>query len=224
MTVGFESDDVEAHDRVRGKSGSFDEAVRAVDMSLKAGMYTAISTVATHDKFATGTLEKMAGMANRLGAHEFRILEPVPTGSIAGQTEQILTADESKQIAEFHKKFNRKSKGVSVASFSHLESDEMFGCGAGYYHLFIDAVGNVCPCDLTPMSMGNASQEPLAEIWRRMGKWFDSARCGCFMKDVCDKVFDVDMLPLDRSKSESICDERKSETKLPSIFDNMLDQ
>jgi radical SAM protein with 4Fe4S-binding SPASM domain len=31
----------------------------------------------------------------------------------------------------------------------------MFGCGAGFHHLFIDALGNVCPCDLTPLKLGN---------------------------------------------------------------------
>ncbi|MBW8014822.1 MAG: radical SAM protein [Planctomycetes bacterium] len=225
MTIGIESDDPEEHDRIRGVSGSFETAINAIRLSLDAGLYTAISTIASRDKLDSGMLERLAEFANVAGVHEFRILEPIPTGSLSERDEEILTADESKQIAAFHKRWNRRGKGASVTSFAHLESDETFGCGAGFHHLFVDAVGNVCPCDLTPLKLGNVLEEPLYDIWIRMSKWFDMPRCGCLMKELCDKsgvMHKEGELPICVERSEQLCEEFKRKDKLPVVFANLF--
>ena len=137
----------------------------------------------------------------------------------------MLTVEESEQLAEFHKQWNRRGEGPSIACFAHLESDEMFGCGAGFHHLFIDAVGNVCPCDLTPLKLGNVLEEPLADIWSRMEQWFDLPRCGCFMKRICaesDGLADVGEMPVCREKSEEICERLERGGELPKVFENLF--
>jgi MoaA/NifB/PqqE/SkfB family radical SAM enzyme len=225
MTIGIESDNAEEHDRTRGVSGSFETAINAIRMSLDAGLYTAISTVASREKLHSGMLERLAEFAKVQGIHEFRILEPIPTGSLSEHDEEILTTDESKQIAQFHKQWNRKGKGPAIASFANLESDETFGCGAGFYHLFVDAVGNVCPCDLTPLKLGNVLEEPLYDIWTRMSQWFDMPRCGCFMKEICNKsdvMREGVELPICRDTSERLCRDLKREKKVPTVFANLF--
>lgn len=225
MTIGIESDEPEEHDRIRAVNGSFDTAVNAIGLSLEAGLYTAISTVASRDKLHSGMLERLAEFTRLKGAHEFRILEPIPTGSLSEHDEEILTAEESKRIAMFHKKWNRRGEGPAIAAFAHLESDEAFGCGAGFHHLFVDAVGNVCPCDLTPLKLGNVFEEPLSDIWTRMSKWFDMPRCGCLMKEVCsrnDLMHKGGELPVCRETSEQICEKFKREDKLPRVFANLF--
>ena len=169
-----------------------------------------------------GTIERLAEFATKHGVHEFRILEPVPTGRLKDEKAWMLTAEESKQLADFHKKWNRKGEGPAIACFSHLESDDMFGCGAGFHHLFIDAVGNVCPCDLTPISLGNVFDEPLLEIWNRMSKWFDMPRCGCFMGQICEEMAGEGTLPVCQKKASDLCDGNRRSDKLPAIFANLL--
>jgi len=225
MTIGIESDDADTHDHVRGVPGSFEIAKNAIKLSLYAGLYTAISTVASRDTIRDGTLNRLAELAESLGVHEFRILEPIPTGSLSQQSEQILTADESRQVAEFHKQSNRRSKGPAIASFANLESDEAFGCGAGFYHLFVDALGNVCPCDLTPLKLGNALEEPLYDIWTRMSRWFDMPRCGCLMKELCSKSDALHKgaeLPVCQDTSEQLCEQFKRKEELPVVFANLF--
>lgn len=105
----------------------------------------------------------------------------------------------------------RRRGGPVVASFAYLESAEMFGCGAGYHHLFIDAAGEACPCDLTPLSFGNVTLEPLADIWQRMGELFARPRHACLMgrivPDLAQVLRDADSpgLPVPREKSEKLC-------------------
>jgi MoaA/NifB/PqqE/SkfB family radical SAM enzyme len=225
LMIGIESDEPEEHDKIRGVNGSFDEAVRAMEISLKAGIYTAISTVATREKISGGKLQKLAEWATGYGIHEFRILEPIPTGSFHSQITEKLSPQETRQVSDFHKQWNRKNRGPAIASFSYLESDEMFGCGAGYHHLFVDALGNVCPCDLTPLSFGNALDEPLSDIWSKMEQYFDLPRCGCLMKEICEQFKEKDQpleLPLDPEQSIQICKLHSRPDKLPMIYRNYL--
>jgi MoaA/NifB/PqqE/SkfB family radical SAM enzyme len=225
ITIGIESDNPQQHDQTRAVPGSFKTATNAIKLSLDAGLYTAISTVATRDKLQNGTIARLAEFAKHQGAHEFRILEPIPTGSLTDHDEEILTAAETKQITTFHKQWNRKGKGPSITSFAHLESDETFGCGAGFHHLFIDALANVSPCDLTPLKLGNALEEPLYDIWTRMSRWFDMPRCGCLMKELCndsDAIRDGAELPICRDTSEQLCDQFKRQDKLPKVFANLF--
>ena len=116
---------------MRGVAGSFDTAMNAIAVAQEAGLFTAISTMATRDKIQRGTLQALADLATRLGVQEFRILEPIPTGGFAGYGHEMLTADESAHIIHFHKSWNRRGKGPAVAAFSHLESAAMFGACRG---------------------------------------------------------------------------------------------
>jgi len=223
MMIGIESDDRVEHDKIRGVAGSFDEAIKAIGMSLEAGLYTAISTVGTKAKIKNGQIERLAQLGEKYGVHEFRVLEPIPTGSFYNQKDAVLSDDESRQLADFHKQWNRKNKGPAISGFSYLESDEMFGCGAGYHHLFIDALGNACPCDLTPLSFGNVLDEPLEKIWARMGQIFGEPRCGCLMKEICRKAGTLEkeqQLPLEPEKSLELCRAVSNNGQLPKIYKN----
>ncbi|MBN1846153.1 MAG: radical SAM protein [Sedimentisphaerales bacterium] len=225
LMIGIESDEAGEHDAVRGVAGSFDEAMAAISLSREAGLYTALSTVATKEKIKNGQVLRLARLAQRRGVQEFRVLEPVPTGNLYANAEQVLSPAESRELAEFHKEWNRKNRGPAISGFSYLESDEMFGCGAGFHHLFIDAVGNVCPCDLTPLSFGNVLDEPLEEIWLKMDEWFDLPRCGCLMKEICTQIADLAKgrkFPLDRQASMNVCNSLERPGCLPRVYQNLF--
>ena len=222
--IGLESDTAAKHDAVRCVQGSFAEGLEAIRLSLEAGLYTAISTVATHDKIKENTIEKMADLASDLNVHEFRILEPVPTGRALGQTSAVLTPEERHTLTALHKQWNRAKKGPAIASFSHLESAAMFGCGAGYHHLYIDACGEVCPCDLTPLSFGNVLNTPLATIWQQMGEVFTQPRCTCFAAEACcdlAKQSHTGSLPLPVDKTTELCQSYPCKGPLPRVYENL---
>lgn len=217
VTVGIESDDADVHDRVRGRAGSFAEARDAVANCRACGLYTALSTIGTREKIASGGLDRMHDLSAAWGVQEFRLLAPVATGAWSGCGSAMLTPAERRALFDFHVRHNRAHGGPAVASFAYLESDELFGCGAGYHHLFIDAAGEVCPCDLTPMSFGNAVAEPLAAIWRRMGQHFALPRRGCLMSGIAGCLYGQS-LPLPREESERLCPPRDGPQVLPEGY------
>ncbi len=220
VTVGIESADAATHDLVRQGPGSFAEAEDAVLACQQAGIYTAISTVGTREKIATGELEAIHQLGTRWGVGEFRLLTPVATGGWTRCGAAMLSADELQVLIDFHVQHNRSGDGPAVASFACLESDALFGCGAGFHHLFIDATGQVRPCDLTPLSLGDVTSEPLEDIWERMGEFFSLPRCGCLMRRISDDLADADddALPLPREQSEVICPRRGPEEPLPEAY------
>lgn len=221
VTLGVESSDADQHDRVRGAAGSFAQARTAAHIARKEGLYLALSTVATRDKLRNGELERIRVMAREWGAGEFRILAPVATGGCAGNTDVMLHGEERQALMDFHVDHNRHGNGPTIACSAYLESAEVFGCGAGFHHLFVDANGEVCPCDLTPLSFGNALTEPLDVIFKRMEPWFCLPRTGCLMARMAPHI-PVGPLPLPREMSEALCPRRDPTEPLPGAFKRLL--
>lgn len=215
VTIGVESSDPSEHDRVRGVDGSFVQCMSAAKACADAGVYVALSTIATREKLATGELERIYSLARELNAGELRVLSPVPTGSAAGCDQFCLTAAERKAVAEFHCRHNREPDGPAVAAFAYLESPEMFGCGAGYHHLYVDAYGNVCPCDLTPLSFGNLAERRLADIYADMAEHFSRPRRECIMRNV---KMPTGPLPLSPADSVSLCPKATRFDALPDGY------
>jgi MoaA/NifB/PqqE/SkfB family radical SAM enzyme len=226
VTIGVEFSDGQRHDAVRAVRGSFDAASAAASACRREGVYTAISTVATAEKIDSGELERLWALGRQWGVGEFRVLAPVATGRIAGQCRCILSQAHRERLKAFHIETNRRRELPAVACFSYLESSEMFGCGAGYHHLYIDASGEVCPCDLTPMSFGNARDESLAAVWQRMGQWFDRPRCGCFSNAMAASIGQMltqtQTLPIDRAASEALAQQHPARGPLPEGYRRML--
>ena len=223
VTVGLDGPDAERHDAVRQVDGSFTAARQAVDACNAAGVYTAVSTVAFRERIASGQIDAMAELAARWGAREFRILAPVATGGLAGCAAAMLTDEERSRLGDLHRRYNRRRGGPAIASFARLESDELFGCGAGYHHLFIDPGGEVCPCDLTPLSFGNVLRQPLQEIWREMADHFPRPRCGCMMNRLAEPVRHADgPLPLAPERSRKLCPPPGEGDPLPEAYRRLL--
>lgn len=223
LTVGLEYSEAKRHDAIRGQSGSFAQARRAIDLAKKAGLYTAISTIGTREKLASGEIERLYDLAARWDVAELRLLAPVATGAQVGCASFMLTPEEYRQLGDFHVTHNRRHAGPAVTSFAYLESQAQFGCGAGYHHLFIDHAGEVCPCDLTPLSMGNVNETPLAEIWDAMARLFAKPRVGCLMGELATRSqLDPNApLPLPREQSIPLLKTLKP-TDLPTGYQHLL--
>ena len=194
----------EMHDFLRGRKGAFETAVDAIEISKKHGFYTVISMVVT--KQLLDSIFDFLGFAEKMKVDEVRILEPVPCGRLI--KEKIMLSDEDREkLIDVHKIANRSSKYPRVSVFPYIESKHMIGCTAGIDHLYIDAAGNVCPCDFTPLSFGNIKTESIKTILERMHTYFDRPREKCFMAEHYQEIakeFD-DKLPLSVEKSIEIC-------------------
>jgi len=216
--ISLDSADPAEHDRMRGKKGAFDTAVAALAMASAAGLYPYIIAVATHEFLQPERFEAFMQFAAKCGALEVHLLEPSATGKLAGQSEVLLNHKERLQVLDFQHKVADREDLPILSSFLYVESPEAFGCGAGLTHMYIDGSGEVCPCNLVPLSFGNVTREPLVEILDRMGAHFCKPRNGCVGKILSRHVGDGP-LPLSPEISARICAEHLPERhEVPRFF------
>lgn len=183
MGVSLNHTSPEVVNQKRRTAIAFDAARSALEMSRRFGFYTFINAVADRQMVLDGEHERLYHLAKRLGIQELRLIEPMPCGRLTDEGhDALLQPEEVDTLRRFHREANVRGRGPKVCAFNEVESPELFGCSAGFQHLYIDPAGAVCPCDFTPLSFGNVQEEPLAEIWHRMNAAMRQPRCHCFIQ------------------------------------------
>jgi MoaA/NifB/PqqE/SkfB family radical SAM enzyme len=232
VTVGIESADADEHNRTRHcgpGENSFAAASLAVEACQQAGIYTALSTVATHAKLNGPGLDDIYTMARQWNVGELRVLAPVATGGKAGCESFMLDEAQRETLIRFQADRNRAPAGPAVLSFPYMEGEHCFGCGAGFHHLFVDAHGELCPCDLAPLSFGNVTDRPLGELWQAMGEHFPRPRIQCLMGELMNnrdaavaEEFATGPLPLPPEISARLVDPPTENAPLPDGYQRLL--
>lgn len=222
LCVSLDHTDPQRFGELRGNANAFAEAVAAIELSVRHGFYTMVGTVARPALVGVGMHREIYALAATLGAHELNLIEPMRCGALAGALDaDFLSPAQVAEIRRFHVETNRRGRGPKVCAFNQVESPEVFGCGGGTQHLFVDSAGEVCPCDFTPLSFGNALAVPLADIWLRMNRAMgDNPRRHCFVQThhaLITKFATEHPRPFPPEISERVCREAGPEP-LPDYF------
>jgi len=217
--VSLDSADRAEHDRLRGMPGAFDAALAALETAGDAGLYPYVVSVATREFLEAERFHAFMRFVRESGAREVHLLEPVATGRLAGRSDITLTGAERRTLTAYQREYASRHDMPAVSSLVHIESGEVFGCGAGLTHLYIDGAGNVCPCNLVPLSFGNITDEPLAAVLDRMGRHFGKPRTACTGR-VLSRFVGDGPLPLSPGESARLCDAHLPENHpLPRFFE-----
>lgn len=221
LCVSLDHPSPEEHDRLRGCPGAYAGALETLRQARRCGFYTMVSSVATRPFIEQRLYEGIRDLARREGVDEYRLVEPMPCGRLTEPgAETLLAPDHAMALRRFHVETNRRGRLPKVCAFNQVESPEVFGCGAGTQHLYIDPAGEVCPCDFTPLSFGNVTQVALAEAWQRMNRAMgNNPRSHCFVRKHHALVAKHagEEYPLSPPTSESLCRQAGPEP-LPGYF------
>jgi MoaA/NifB/PqqE/SkfB family radical SAM enzyme/protein-L-isoaspartate O-methyltransferase len=179
MGISLDSQDAAEHDRLRGRAGAFAVALRALQTAGHAGLYPYVVSVGTREFLRRDRFFSFLEFAGRAGAMEVHLLEPSATGRLQGRGDLLLDAAHRRRILGYQREVAGREELPVLSTFTYLESPCAFGCGAGLTHLYVDGSGEVCPCNLVPLSFGNIRREPLGRILERMGGCFSQPRPEC---------------------------------------------
>lgn len=216
--VSLDSMNPEEHDGMRGKPGAFRTALRALETASDSGLYPYIVAVATRELIQPDNFMRFIEFAGKSRAKEVHLLEPCPTGRLSGRSDVVLNRTGKKRILDYQKEVAAREDLPILSTFLYLESAKAFGCGAGLTYLYIDGTGEVCPCNLVPLSFGNAVREPLAAILEKMGKHFVKPRTSCAGHTLRGHIPPGPM-PVAREAAEEICREHlPRKHTLPRFF------
>jgi len=183
VRVSIDSPHPAEHDRFRGRSGAFSDAISGMRNALAGELLVDLFMVTS--PMNIDDLEEAYSLAAELGAHELSLYEIVAVGRWSDHADEVLTKSDIDRLSRFHQEKNRLADGPRVTALPHLLSPEMFGCFAGRRWLHVDASGDVIPCAYMPTPFGNVREMSLADIWRKMSRdrWFRGKPHGCMMKD-----------------------------------------
>ena len=215
--ISLDSADPAAHDRLRGRQGAYQIALDALQVAREAGLYPYVVSVATREFLAPDHFQRFLLLAKEAGALEVHLLEPSATGKLAGRDDVRLTDEERPQLFAYQEQVANDESLPILSSYAYLESESAFGCGAGLTHLYVDGSGEVCPCQLVPLSFGNILNEPLSAILERMGEHFRRPRTACLSALLCPAAGAACPTPPD--ETERICATRLPRRHaLPKFF------
>jgi radical SAM protein with 4Fe4S-binding SPASM domain len=150
------------------------------------------------------------------------------------QSPGTLSADERRtalrpQAVGGHAPDGDASPGARIAVAAEAGSElrvwheQLYGCGAGYNYLFIDAEGNACPCDFAMLSFGNITTRPTGDIWRDTSDRFRAPGRACYANIISESISACDSIrrPLDPERSQAIVDRHPpfDRSRLPLFYD-----
>jgi len=216
--ISLDSPDPAEHDRMRGRQGAFETALQGLQLASEAGLYPYVVTVASSRLLEPDPFFEFLRFVQKAGGREVHLLEPCATGSLQGNTDALLSDRDRQRILDYQETAASDESLPILSSFLYLEGEEAFGCGAGLTHLYLDGSGEVCPCNLVPLSFGNVNRESLSTILERMGTVFKRPRTGCIGHILAPHIPEGPM-PLPPETSLSLCREYLPEKHpLPRFF------
>jgi len=205
----------------RGCKGAFQNAMRAIEHARKAGLYVMLQTVVDKEMIHDDRIMDMVTFAENLGVQEIRFLENLPAGRFLHiSADRILTQKEREKLRIFHRQMNRLGRRrTKVSFFAHAESATLYGCGAGTQHSYIDAAGNLCPCDFVPLAFGNIKDKPISEIWHAMNQIIGRPRDRCMILELHKQILDMRRpMPMNVSASQAIICKMRKVRSYPGFY------
>lgn len=199
LNISIDHVEPEVHDRLRGVRGLFDMAVQGARHARKAGILTGISTYATHENLADGSLERLLAFAQQEGFNETTVFDCIPSGRFLKHTEYILSDAERAKVIELCMRYHRMDHPMGVLCMSLINSPQGGGCFGAYSQFYMTAYGDINPCDFNPISFGNVRDLPVQAIWHKMVSHPDFAcrHLTCRMQTPSYRAKYIDVLPED---------------------------
>jgi radical SAM protein with 4Fe4S-binding SPASM domain len=160
------------HDQLRRRPGLFDRAVQAVANARSAGLPTNVCF--TVHRRNVEELEDVVALCLSWGVTSFNLSQFVPTGR--GDDDLDLPREQWRRVYRRWAELRAQHAG-RMAFTSHLaqialvdpglaEQPGFTGCQAGMGQASIGPTGDVQPCVLLPVVVGNVRRTPLPVLWR----------------------------------------------------------
>ena len=179
------------HDKIRGWGGLFNLALKSIKNSIKIGLRTHVCI--TINRFNFEEFERFVSFIASIGINRINISRYIPTGRVG--TEILdLNSDQWRFVINKINNLRKIHRG-RVEIVSHLAQEilldsnvghmpSFIGCQAGVGQGCITARGEVWPCVLLPIPLGNIREKDFDEIWKN-SKVIKALRCRENLEGFC---------------------------------------
>lgn len=157
------------HDRIRG-DGAFEQALKAIELSVTGGMSTNVCFTAMADN--NHALGDVIDLSVSKGITGFNLSKLVPSGRgvmasalLPDQSETVFKTFMSKKAGYPDIRFTSHLTGLCLIEGALTDEPGFIGCQAGIYIACVRVTGGVTPCVLFPKEVGNMLERPFKEVW-----------------------------------------------------------
>lgn len=194
VMVSVHSTRPEVHDGMTGVPGSLDQAVRALRLFKEHGVVTAVNSVLPENELRAGGLDGLMEFARDLRCDFVQLIHPKPAGVwLDRRTDMQTDPDLLRRVRADHLRFNSRAcpGHPSLAAQVFEEDASVLGCTAGAVDRFyLNAHGELQPCEFLNLSFGNVAEEPFAAILARMREAFREPCCDWMCCTQCGAILD----------------------------------
>lgn len=206
----------EGHDKFVGKKGAFAIAVSAIRTFERAGVNAVINCCPSLEMINGGGIEKMMELAKALNCSFVQFIHEKPAGAWLKRGNTLMDKELLAGLCKKHIDFNKKInfKNYPSASMQVFEASPIaFGCTAGGIERFyINAHGEVQPCEFLNVSFGNVQEEEFVEIYKRMRQsfkkptlsWLCNTECAAITNYIVEN--NITSLPLKKEIAKKFID------------------
>ena len=174
LMVSIHHFDARKHDAFLGRDKSYLAATKVIQMAHKVGLATVINCCPSQEMIEADGLRKIMDIADNLGCSYVQFIHEKPSGSLVEQGSRMMEPEFLKSQVDQHVRFNKSTEYPSV-TFQVFEASYL-GCTAGGIERFyVNADGEVQPCEFLNISFGNVREESFETIYARMRSYFPSA-------------------------------------------------
>ncbi|MBF0361312.1 MAG: radical SAM protein [Oligoflexia bacterium] len=216
----------EKFNELMGVENAWAIAAKGMELCHQAGVAVATNSCLSRDDFYNGNLEKVLDKAKELKATIVQIIHPKPAGAWLKSGAELFSAEDLEHIRKKVDKYNLDDeyKDYPLISAQILEeAPDRFGCTAGGTDRFyINAKGDVQPCEFLNISFGNIYERPFAEIYKEMREVFHTPGvdwpCEKYAKDILEiyEKHNLKSLPLPLELSREFCKKLDLGMKTPA--------
>ena len=160
VKISLDDFNKECHNKNRRDEDAYDKSLTAMENSAEAGINVAIQTVVTHQNCQTGQLEEMAKFAQDHN-YALDILVVKAIGKLEGRHDLLVTKEDAAYIQNLH----------SIYPVVHRDTFPAYGmnkgCSCVYSGLHLTGYGDITPCVMMHIALGNIFEESLKDIINR---------------------------------------------------------
>ena len=190
IMFSLHSPDADTFNRFMGESSAWDTMEAGVKMCHAAGLAVAFNTGLMRDDYYNGTFERIMEAVRIYKACLIQIIKPKPAGGWLEKGVIEFTPEDITYIKARVNQYNlqKEFSGYPSISAQIIEEDKaVFGCTAGGTDRFyINAKGDLQPCEFLNISFGNISVDKFEDIYPKMRSCFDWGG-ECYLCESCSK-------------------------------------
>lgn len=193
---------------------AWDNLTNGIALCHKAGLEVASNTCIMRDDFYNGNFQKILELTKKLGVSIIQLIKPKPSGAWLGSGITDFSEEDLKYIEDLVNTYNNRKKFKEYPFiYAQIidEKSDMFGCtSGGTDRFYINAKGDVQPCEFLNISFGNIKDEDFETIYARMRQSFrqsgDKWLCEACSKDIARVVREnnINILPLSKELSQQV--------------------